>query len=396
MTRPAQTRFIPLLLFVFFILSVAAGPGYAQQVPPGAPGGVAPFRLEDGTPLKLRLQRTISSADAHVDERVDFDVLEEIKVGNVVVISKGATAWGTVTEAQPKRRMGRAGKLNVNIDAVKLVDGQKAALRAIKDVKGGGKTGTMTGAMVATSIVFFPAAPLFLFMHGKDITIPKGTEITAYVNGDMPLNPAAFAGGGAAGSTMAASPAAPVATPMAGAAPPTLIMVNPSVNTTGQAVEVSASPYTVRGVVMDPTGLPTVTINGTLASLLPKTTQAAEFWSAPIVLQPGDNRFEVTAVNPHKAQARMEFVVRYAPSGAAPAAEQTVVPAPAPAAPNPKALSLDDITGLLASQVPSRRLADLVGQYGLKFTPTDADLEKVRQAGGDDALIEALRRASHP
>jgi len=42
----------------------------------------------------------------------------------------------------------------------------------------------MTGAIVATSIVFFPAAPLFLFMHGKDVTIPKGTEITAYVNGD--------------------------------------------------------------------------------------------------------------------------------------------------------------------------------------------------------------------
>src|SRR6266481_5060726 len=46
----------------------------------------------------------------------------------------------------------------------------------------------MTGAIVATSIVFFPAAPLFLFMHGKDITIPKGTEVTAYVNGDYPID----------------------------------------------------------------------------------------------------------------------------------------------------------------------------------------------------------------
>ena len=27
-------------------------------------------------------------------------------------------------------------------------------------------------------------------MHGKDITIPKGTEITAYINGDIPLDPA--------------------------------------------------------------------------------------------------------------------------------------------------------------------------------------------------------------
>jgi hypothetical protein len=51
----------------------------------------------------------------------------------------------------------------------------------------------MTGAIVATAIVFFPAAPLFLFMHGKDITIPKGTEITAYINGDIPLDRQRFA-----------------------------------------------------------------------------------------------------------------------------------------------------------------------------------------------------------
>jgi hypothetical protein len=50
----------------------------------------------------------------------------------------------------------------------------------------------MTGAMVATGIVFFPAAPLFLFMHGKDINIPKGTEITAYVMGNVPLAKAKF------------------------------------------------------------------------------------------------------------------------------------------------------------------------------------------------------------
>ncbi len=29
-------------------------------------------------------------------------------------------------------------------------------------------------------------------MHGKDISIPKGTEITAYVNGDVRLDPAKF------------------------------------------------------------------------------------------------------------------------------------------------------------------------------------------------------------
>src|ERR1700693_5451292 len=46
--------------------------------------------------------------------------------------------------------------------------------------------------MVATGIVFFPAAPFFLFMHGKDITLPKGAEFTAYINGDMNLDIARF------------------------------------------------------------------------------------------------------------------------------------------------------------------------------------------------------------
>jgi hypothetical protein len=150
------------------------------------------FGLEDGTPIKLRINRTISSEDAQVGDSVDFEVLEEIKCKDIVVIPRGGVAWATVTEAQSKRRMGRAGKLNINIDNVKLVDGEKAPLRAVKEVKGGSHVGAMTGAIVATSIVFFPAAPLFLLMKGKDITIPKGTEITAYVSGDINLDAKKF------------------------------------------------------------------------------------------------------------------------------------------------------------------------------------------------------------
>ena len=150
------------------------------------------FMLEDQTPVRLRLNRTISSADAHVGDTVDFETLDDITVNGTLVIPKGGLAFATVTEAQAKRRMARGGKLDMNIDYVKLVSGEKATLRAVKDVKGGGHTGVMVGGMVATAIVFFPAAPFFLFMHGKDISIPKGTEITAYVNGDMNLDIANF------------------------------------------------------------------------------------------------------------------------------------------------------------------------------------------------------------
>lgn len=161
----------------------------ATPAPPRAP---LAFGLAEDTPVKIKLSRTMSSKDAKADEKVDFEVIEDVKVKDVVVIKQGAMAIATVTEAQPKRRMGRAGKLNMNIDYVQLVDGEKVPLRAVKGGSGGNHTGAMTGAIVASSILFFPAAPFFLFMHGKDITIPKGTEITAYTAGDTPLDPAKF------------------------------------------------------------------------------------------------------------------------------------------------------------------------------------------------------------
>jgi hypothetical protein len=159
------------------------------------PAPVTPGKpvLEDGTPVKLRLARNVSSADAHVGDTVDFEVLEEVRVGDLLVIPRGGVAWGTVTVAEHKKRIARGGKLDMNVDAVRLVSGEKAALRAVKGGEGGGHTGAMTAGIVATGLLFFPAAPFFLFMHGKDVTIPKGAEITAYTNGNFPLDLAKLA-----------------------------------------------------------------------------------------------------------------------------------------------------------------------------------------------------------
>ncbi len=151
------------------------------------------FGLSDGTPIKLRTNRNLSSADEKTGATIDFEVLEDVKVGEIIVIPRGGTALGTVTRGKPKGRMGKGGKLDINIDSVRLVSGEKAALRSVKETKGRDNTGAMTGAIVASSILFFPAAPFFLFMKGKDITIPKGTEITAYINGDTPLEARKFA-----------------------------------------------------------------------------------------------------------------------------------------------------------------------------------------------------------
>jgi hypothetical protein len=183
--------------FAFILLPniVSAQTASTATAPTQNPTEPLAFGLEDGTPIKLRISRTMSSADAKTGETVDFEVLEDVKIGEVIVVPRGGIALGTVTQGKPKGRMGKGGKLDINIDSVRLVSGEKVALRAVKETKGGGRTGAMTGAIVATSILFFPAAPFFLFMKGKDITIPKGTEITAYTNGAVPLDPNKFVAG---------------------------------------------------------------------------------------------------------------------------------------------------------------------------------------------------------
>ncbi len=179
--------------------------------PVKAPG----FRLEDSTPVKLGLLRSISSAEAKVNDLVDFQVLEEVKVNDVVVIPKGSVAWGTVGEAQPKRRRARGGKLKVNVDSVRLADGEKAPLRAVRDAKGETRTGAMTTGLVLTGIGFFPAAPLFLLMHGHDVTVPQGTQFTAYIHGDVNLDPVKFRV-----KTVTETPPPPPVPAPAAAAPP--------------------------------------------------------------------------------------------------------------------------------------------------------------------------------
>ena len=148
--------------------------------------------LEDGTPVSLRISQTVSSADAHVNDRVEFEVVDEVRVADALIIPKGGIAWGAVTEAQHKRRLGRGGKLEIVMNSVRLADGETAPLRATKEAQGGGHQGVMTAGIVATGLIFWPVAPAFLFIHGKDITISKGTEVPTFINGNFALDMAKF------------------------------------------------------------------------------------------------------------------------------------------------------------------------------------------------------------
>jgi hypothetical protein len=188
-------KFVSLLLVPLLSISVSPQGLMAQSAVPApaqSPGMASDHLIHDGTPIKLRLAENVSSGDARAGQQVPFECIEDLQVDGVTVLPKGTVAMGVVTEAEPKRSMGRAGKLDMSISYARLTDNEKVALRAVKEAKGGSHTGAMAGAMVATSLIIWPAAPFFLFIKGKDITIPQGTEITAFVEGDMHLDMSKF------------------------------------------------------------------------------------------------------------------------------------------------------------------------------------------------------------
>jgi formylglycine-generating enzyme required for sulfatase activity len=59
----------------------------------------------------------------------------------------------------------------------------------------------------------------------------------------------------------------------------------------------------------------------------------------------------------------------------------------------PTRLTQEQVLQLVAGHVPSGRAGMLVGQHGIDFQPDEEYLKTLRLAGGDDALIAALREA---
>jgi len=172
------------------------------------------------------------------------------------------------------------------------------------------------------------------------------------------------------------TPAAPSPQPAAPAAAPNLVLINPEGAGGGQAVECDTSPLVVRGAVMDATGIPAVTINGTPANLRPQSSQTAEFWSEPLPLQPGENKFPISAVNTAHLEARLVVLIHYAPKTG-------------PA--NPRALDRQKIIDLLHGGVPPAHIAEVVKQRGISFRPTPDDLNVIRAEGGSEELIQTIQ-----
>jgi len=164
---------------------VAPAAVVAPAVPvstPTAPDASGKYMLRDGTDVNLQFAQDLSSKTSSEGDPVTLTLVDDLKVGDVVVAKAGSKAIGEVTKAEKSGMMGKAGELNIRLDYLKAGD-VKVKLRGTKGKEGeSGVTGT-----VVLTVLF---GPIGLIKHGKNVEIKQGQALHAFVGDDIALVPA--------------------------------------------------------------------------------------------------------------------------------------------------------------------------------------------------------------
>lgn len=155
---------------------------HAQQPQPAKQEAAAKLVLKEGTPVPLKLAQNLHSKYAVVGEPVELVLTEDLKVGDAVVVKKGARVLGTVTAGKETEKRGEAHALAIRVDFLRA-GAAKIKLRGEQNAEGKRNK----DAMIAGTI--FLGLSGLLMTSGKHYVLPAGTPATAYVAEDIELPP---------------------------------------------------------------------------------------------------------------------------------------------------------------------------------------------------------------
>jgi hypothetical protein len=137
--------------------------------------------LREGDQVPLKFANDLNSKTAADGDTVEFVLDDDLKVGDTVVVPKGAHALATVTNVKRAGMMGKPGELNVQLQYLVAGD-TRIRIRGTKGREGQ----SATGATVALTVLF---GPIGLIKHGKEVDMPAGTPLVAYIDQDISLLP---------------------------------------------------------------------------------------------------------------------------------------------------------------------------------------------------------------
>ena len=122
-------------------------PPSIQEQPKG------PVTIPKGTLLMLRTSESVGSKHAKEGEPVEFVVIRNVNVGNVLAIPRGATVHGVVTEAKKPGDLGGSAELALKLTSLDLGGQSYPVDSGLFKVKGPNKAGRTAGSAIGTGIL---------------------------------------------------------------------------------------------------------------------------------------------------------------------------------------------------------------------------------------------------
>jgi hypothetical protein len=166
-------------------------PAPVERRAPRATGG----EVRVGTELDVRLQTTLSSATAQVEDRFEATTIVDLIEGDAVLVPAGSVMRGVVSGVNKAGRVDRRGSLTLAFDQI-TVDGQSYPIRAtvtqalesegVRGEAGRIGTGAGVGAIIGGILGGFKGALAGILIgaggtvaatEGTDVELPAGTVL---------------------------------------------------------------------------------------------------------------------------------------------------------------------------------------------------------------------------
>jgi hypothetical protein len=146
-----------------------------------AASALTPVVLKEGSPVLLHTSDKMVSGQVAEGAAVRFKVARDVlgPEGKVLIAYSGH-AQGRVTRSRRRGMFGKAGQLEFNVETATAVDGTTVPLRATQQMAGKDNKGTV----IATALLL---TVFTVFVNGKDVELPAGSEIAAYVDHDTEI-----------------------------------------------------------------------------------------------------------------------------------------------------------------------------------------------------------------
>jgi len=141
-----------------------------------------PVTIEEGTRIKLKLAKEISSRRAKKGDIVQFKVADDMFVNdNVLSIAKGGIINARVKSVRRGGRFGRSGYVNLEIKDIEAIDTTSIPVELANSAQekyNKKKIGLAIGASTVGYVVLGPIGIVGgAFIKGKDVTIPANTVV---------------------------------------------------------------------------------------------------------------------------------------------------------------------------------------------------------------------------